>query len=205
MALSSNNPALVVGTALLVAVLAAGPANAKVFQSRSEALEDAFPGADRVEKRTFILTSSQAREVEELARCELDTKLITLYTGWQGDRLLGYAHIDVHTVRTQPEALMVVLTAEGKVGSLRVLAFHEPLDYLPTERWYRQFSGKSQSKELRVGRDIHGVIGATLSARAATQSVRRVLAYYAVLIGGEPDPTRPEETRIIPTDPDKPE
>ena len=201
MALSSNNPALIAGTALLVAVLAAGPADAKVFQSRSEALEDAFPGADRVEKRTFILTSSQAREVEELARCELDTKLITLYTGWQGDRLLGYAHIDVHTVRTQPEALMVVLTAEGIVGSLRVVAFHEPLDYLPTKRWYRQFEGRSEIGELRLGRDVHGVIGATVSARAATQSVRRMLAYHAVLIGDEPEPTRSEAARTNPTDP----
>ena len=66
--------------------------------------------------------------------------------------------------------------------SLRVLAFHEPLDYLPADRWYAQFGDKSLSESLRLGGDVHGVVGATLSARATTRGVRRVLAYYEVLI-----------------------
>ena len=32
------------------------------------------------------------------------------------------------------------------------------------------------------GRDIHGILGATLSARAVSASVRRVLAFYEVLV-----------------------
>jgi hypothetical protein len=63
-----------------------------------------------------------------------------------------------------------------------VLAFHEPLDYLPTGSWYDQFVGKSGQDGLRVGRDIHGVVGATLSARAAADGVRRMLAYWEVLL-----------------------
>ncbi len=35
---------------------------------------------------------------------------------------------------------------------------------------------------LRVGRDVHGVVGATLSARAAADGVRRMLAYWEVLL-----------------------
>ena len=66
--------------------------------------------------------------------------------------------------------------------SVRVLAFHEPLDYLPTERWYAQFEGKRAEDRLRVGGDIHGVVGATLSAQAASDGVRRMLAYYEVLL-----------------------
>ena len=64
----------------------------------------------------------------------------------------------------------------------RILAFHEPLDYLPTNRWYSQFSGKTGQDLLRVGRDVHGVVGATLSARAAADGVRRMLAYWEVLL-----------------------
>ena len=77
---------------------------------------------------------------------------------------------------------MVVLTPEGAVRSLRVLAFHEPLEYLPAARWYEQFDRKSRAAPLRLGGDIDGVSGATLSARAATTSVRRALALYEVLV-----------------------
>ena len=70
----------------------------------------------------------------------------------------------------------------GEVRSLRVLAFYEPLDYLPTKRWYRQFEAKSADAALRLGRDIHGVVGSTLSSRAATAGVRRALALHRVLL-----------------------
>jgi hypothetical protein len=169
--------ALIVSTSVVGA-----PAAAKVFYSRQEAIALAFPEADRVEKRTFILTPEQVERIEQHSRSPLESKLVTLYTGWKDGRVDGYAHIDVHTVRTKPEGFMVVLDAQGRVRSLRVLAFYEPLDYLPAERWYAQFEGRSTEDALRLGRDIHGVAGATLSARAATRGVRRVLAYHAVLI-----------------------
>ena len=121
----------------------------------------------------------------KLARSDLESELVTLFSGWRDGALLGHALIDVHTVRTQPEAFMVVLSPGGQVESLRVLAFYEPSEYMPTKRWYTQFEGidrQSLAKGLRLGRDVHGVVGATLSARAVTKSVRLALAYHNVLI-----------------------
>lgn len=158
------------------------PALGKVFYSRSEALELAFPEADRVESQVFVLTEEDAARIAELARSEMDSKLVKVYTGYRGGEVLGHALIDVHKVRTLPEAFMVVLNPDGSVRSLRVLAFHEPLDYLPTDRWYRQFDDKSLASPMRLGRDVHGVVGATLSARATTRGVRRALALYEVLL-----------------------
>jgi Na+-translocating ferredoxin:NAD+ oxidoreductase RnfG subunit len=167
-------------------LLAAAPAGAKVFYSRSDALKLAFPDAERVEDQTYVLTDPQAARIAEIAQSPLDSKLVKIYSGYRGDQLLGYAVIDVNTVRTMPEAFMVVLTPEGSVRSVRVLAFHEPLDYLPNDRWYAQFDGKSLDSPLRLGGDIHAVVGATLSARATTRGVRRALAFYHVLVKHEP-------------------
>jgi Na+-translocating ferredoxin:NAD+ oxidoreductase RnfG subunit len=150
--------------------------------SRSEALELAFPDADRVEAETYVLDDAQVERIRQLARSDVDTKLIKVYTGYRGDEVVGYAVIDIHRVRTLPEAFMIVLNPQGTVRSLRVLAFHEPLEYLPSERWYRQFDEKTLGEPIKVGGDVHGVIGATLSARATTKGVRRALAYYEVLI-----------------------
>lgn len=174
---------------LLAVVVCAVPAaaHAKVFLSRSEALELAFPDADRVESDTFVLSDGQATRIEELSHAPLDSKLVEIYTGFRGTAVAGYAVIDIHNVRTLPEAFIVVLTPAGEVQSLRVLAFHEPLDYLPAGRWYAQFDHKSLAQPLRVGGDVHGVVGATLSARATARGVRRVLALYKVLIESKRD------------------
>jgi Na+-translocating ferredoxin:NAD+ oxidoreductase RnfG subunit len=167
---------------LLVGLLAAAAAPAKVFYSQSEALEWAFPDADEVASELFVLDDEQVERIQALAKCQLDSKLVKIYKGISHGGVIGYAVIDIHNVRTLPEAFMIVLNPLGEVRSLRVLAFHEPLEYKPTNRWYRQFDRKSLGAPLRVGGDVHGVVGATLSARATTRGVRRALAFYEVLI-----------------------
>jgi hypothetical protein len=150
--------------------------------TKQEALAWAFPGADRVDSQSFVLTDDQLRRVEERARSKLDSKLVTLYTGVAGGAVLGYAVIDVHTVRTLPEAFLVVLGPGGEVQRLRVLAFHEPQEYMPPHRWLNQFEGKDAAAPLRLQRDVHGIAGATLSSQAVTGGVRRALALHEILV-----------------------
>lgn len=173
-------------TLLLALPLLPGDADAKVFHSREEALALAFPDADRVEDEVIVLADEQARRVEALARGPLESRLVRLYRGYRGRELLGYAFIDVHRVRTLPEAFLVVLNPQGEVRDLRLLAFHEPLDYMPAERWYAQFQNKSLAQPLRVDGDIHGIMGASLSTRATAGGVRRALALYQVVVQSAP-------------------
>jgi len=168
--------------ATFAALCLAGAAHAKVFYSKTEALALAFPDAERVDDKSILLGDDQARRVEELAKSRLDSRIVSIYTGYRGSEVLGYAFIDVHTVRTMPEAFLVVLTPAGAVRDLRLLAFHEPLEYMPSARWYQQFAGKTLAEPLRLGGDVHGIVGATLSSRAATEGVRRALALYQVVV-----------------------
>ena len=172
------------GLAIVLAILCwpVGSASAKVFASQQQALAEAFPAASRIERQTLLIRKQDAARITAITHAEIESKIVVIYTAYRESELLGYAHIDVHNVRTKPEAFMIVLAPDGSVRSVRILAFHEPLDYLPTDRWYGQFEGKSRSDALRVGNDVHGVVGATLSARAATDGVRRMLAYWEVLL-----------------------
>jgi transcriptional regulator of nitric oxide reductase len=167
---------------IFAALCLAGTAHAKVFYSQKEALALAFPDAERVDDRSILLDDEQARRVEQLAKSRLESRLVRIYTGYRGSERLGYAIIDVHVVRTLPEAFLIVLTPEGAVRDLRLLAFHEPLEYMPSARWYGQFEAKTLAAPLRLGGDVHGIVGATLSARATTESVRRALALYQVVV-----------------------
>jgi len=171
------------GGAIIAALcLASGTAHAKVFYSRSEALALAFPGADRIDDESILLDDEQAGRIEQLAKSRLESRLVRIHRGYRGGELLGYAFIDVHTVRTLPEAFLVVLSPEGSVRNVRVLAFHEPLEYMPSARWYQQFESKTLAAPLRLGGDVHAIVGATLSSRAATEGVRRALALYQVVV-----------------------
>jgi hypothetical protein len=173
---------VLIGVGVPLALLAATwPARAAVFLAKDEALELAFPGAERVEERTFILSDAQKDDVERRARAKLETQLWTIYVGWKGTEVQGYAIIDTHNVRTLPETFMAVIEPNGSLRRVDVLAFHEPPEYLPTERWIGQFPGRKLDDDLKLGAGIQGITGATLSTQAMTSGVRRALALVAVL------------------------
>ena len=166
----------------LCLALAATSARAGVYRTQEEALRDAFPDADSIAAKSFVLDDAQVQRVRALAETDLDRKIWTVHTARRGAELLGYAVLDVRTVRTMPEALLVVLTPDGAVRSVRVLAFHEPTEYQPPDRWLALFGGKRLGPDLRLKRDVQQIAGATLSSQSVVRAVRTALALYQVLI-----------------------
>jgi hypothetical protein len=95
-------------------------------------------------------------------------------------------------VRTLRESVLVVVDSAERVLRVEVLAFAEPVEYLPREIWYAQFRDKRLDGELYLNRGIRGLTGATLTARATTDAVRRALAVHRVLAGAGKPPPGPE-------------
>lgn len=145
-----------------------------------EALKLAFPGCEVV-RRTAYLTPEQLRRARELARTEVPSALVNSYAATRAGQLAGTAYFDTHRVRTLPETLMIVIDPQGKVARIEIVSFREPEEYLPRGVWYEQFRGKALGPDLQLKRDIRPVTGATLTARATTDAVRRVLAIHKVV------------------------
>jgi hypothetical protein len=169
--------AFVFGAALLSAV----PAAAKVFLSVDEAIQAAFPGC-QVERRTAYLTPAQLAKARELAGVEVPSALVSYHTAKRSGQPAGTAYFDTHRVRTLPETLMIVVDPQGKVARIEVISFREPQEYMPRGAWYQQFLGRPLDRELQLKQGIRPVTGATLTARATTAAVRRVLALHQVIM-----------------------
>lgn len=156
-------------------------ASAEVFYAQDEAMEIAFPEADSIETRTFVIEEEELVEIERRARVAIDSKLFTFFVGIKDNEVMGYAAIDSNNVRTYPQTFMVVLDPNGQVETTLILAFHEPPEYLPSEHWLEQMDGKDLESPIRPGDDIAGILGSTLSVRAISSGVRKILALHEVL------------------------
>ena len=157
-----------------------------MYSSREETLQRVFPPPATVERKTYFLTAKQQEEASRRAQARVDSALVVAYVGQKGGELLGTAFFDTHMVRTMPETICVVVLPDGSVGSVEVLSFGEPEDYLPRPAWLRLFERRKLDGELSVGRGLANVTGATLTTRAIAAAVRRVLAIHAALTGRGP-------------------
>lgn len=173
--------ALMLAACGALATALATPARATVHLSHDHALALAFPGA-RTEAMTWVLTDIQARAIEQRAKVKVRTKLLAATAGFRGDTLAGVAFFDSRTVRTMPGVFMVVIAPDTTVERIDVVAFHEPPDYLPSSRWLGLFARRRIGDGLWAGRDIRNLSGASLSARAVTESARLALAVYELVV-----------------------
>ena len=163
---------------LVLAFVSTGIAEAQT--TREEALAQAFPGAEIRAERVF-LTEDQRSAAQVQSGVEVPSLLIARYVATAGGDSVGIAYVDTHVVRTKNESLLISLDPEGRIVRIEVTAFLEPLEYTAPEAWLAQYEGQVLNADLNLNRTIRPIAGATLTARAATAAVRRVLAIDAVL------------------------
>jgi electron transport complex protein RnfG len=171
---------------LAVAALLSASATAATAQAvltQAEALALAFPTATSVERRTGFLSEGELARVRQLAgsRVEVRPGVLIHYVAKRGDQPLGVAYFDAHRVRTLSEVLMIVVSPRATVERIEILRFSEPPEYRAPGGWLAQFEGEPLSDQLSVRRGIANITGASLTSRAVTESVRRVLALHTVL------------------------
>ncbi len=159
-------------TASLALLLAAPPA----IGADEQIVRGLLPEADLVEARDVLLTSEMVTRIERLARTRVRERLVTFYTARRAGRVVGYAAIQAHVVRTKRETLALAFEADGRIRRISILAFLEPPEYRPPDRWLAQFEGKGTADRLAVGDDIAPITGATLSARGIAEQARWLLA-----------------------------
>ncbi len=170
--------------AIAVAMLMPGssaPLFAQVFKTQEAALAEVFADADTVRRETLFLGEAQQKAIETAAKMPLNTAIISYYVGEKAGKPYRYAFFEDQVVRTKKAVLLVVVNAAGYIENLEVLAFFEPLDYLPIARWFDLFRGKSLAEGILPGRNIDTVSGATLSVRAFSGVARRALAVLAYI------------------------
>ena len=148
--------------------------------TREEALASAFPDASVADERIF-LTDEQAERIEAISRVDLSGKLYARYVVSRNGMVVGRAYIDTHQVRTKKESLLVSLDASGRVQRLDVTVFLEPPEYIAGPSWMRQFYDKPLDGDLAIQRSIRPIAGATLTAYAISEAIRRVMAMDQVL------------------------
>lgn len=133
-------------------------------------------------------TMLQRTERDQVAKAsgeKAPSPMVYRYRAHKAKELVAVGYVDAHRVRSKKQVLLVIIDAKGKnagkVRRVEVLAFTEPRQYLPARRFYAQFERRSLSPGLREGRQIKRVAGATMTVRATTAAVRRVLATHKLL------------------------
>ena len=166
---------------LTIMLLSPFMVKAVIFQTIPSALKEIFHEGHEIKRKTLFLTKEQQKGLGQLIKEPIDSRLVVYYEGILKNKLQGTVFIDTHRVRTNNESVLFLVSPDGKLSRVKVLKFLEPPDYMASDRWINQLTGRVLNEKLSLRSEIHGITGATLTARALTMASRRVLALHQLL------------------------
>ncbi len=137
------------------------------------AVRNIYPAAQRVEKRMLpvphLLVYDAPPPVAPVRYGFVSTNLAPKVRGFGG-----------------PIEMLVLLDHEGAIRELTVYGHKETPAYtkdIQTQRWLKQFVGKTGASPLQVKADIQGVTGATISSRTVCLTLKKCLVQMNAVVG----------------------
>lgn len=154
--------------------------DARVQTSREDAFRSMYPSAERFQAEVCRLSPEAKKRVEQKSGRKVAADTVTHWTAIRGSTRLGTAFVIDEIGQHYPITFAIGLDAEGRVRDCIVLVYRESRgSEIKDSRFRRQFVGKSPADPLRIRRDVINITGATYSCRAATDAIRKAMAYQA--------------------------
>ena len=170
--------------AVCVIMVHGGDCEARVYLTKTKALELAFPNAHRIETDNINLNKEQKDRIRKKAGVRLRFSKMEVHRGMANGSVLGYAIIDNVKGRSLPITYMAVITPQGAVDRVEVLAYRESHGgEIRHQSFLKQFVSKTLADPIRNKRDIRNISGATISCRAVSDGVRSLLALWEEIYG----------------------
>lgn len=164
-------------SALLITACWLAVAEATVYLTTEDALKLAFPSADDMRTEQITLTETQQRTVETALHHPLPLGPVLVYLAERQGHLLGRAMVVEEIGKYEPITFLVAVGPDGKVLDVLILVYREPRGGdVRRPNFLKQYTGKGVQDPLRVSEDIVNITGATLSARAISNGVKRAVA-----------------------------
>ncbi|MEA2110795.1 MAG: FMN-binding protein [Campylobacterota bacterium] len=165
----------------MITILFSLPLFASVLITPQDALKEVLGSEVQVSKKSILLKSSEAKIVENIAKVKLDSKIVRVYTA-KKDGVKGVGILLNKTVRTKKAVVLYIVTPNGVLKAAEMVSFKEPMEYLPTDDWMKQFSDINDTATLRLGDGVTAISGATMSARTISEGARLALAIFNEVI-----------------------
>lgn len=158
------------------------PLSAKMLMSPIDAMKQSFGENSEISKKNILLNNSQIKIIEQNAKAKTTSKIFRVFKAKIDDKTLGYGVILKRKIRQKSAVILYIISKDGVLKNINIIAFTEPPEYIPSKTWIKQFNDIPTSKMLKVSKGIPTITGATMSAKSIVDASRIVFAFYKEII-----------------------
>lgn len=155
---------------------------AKVYLTREEATRLAFGPSASVSEEHRALSPSARTSIERRLGRPIPEEGFTFSVGRSADGVQGYGVVLEEIGKHEPITFFVAITPDGHVKDVLVLEYRESRgDEVRQKGFLKQYVGKTSQDPMELDQDITPITGATISARAISDGVKKALTVWEAL------------------------
>ena len=164
--------------AALVTALLSGVAYARTFASIQDAQKLMFPNT-KLTKVPVTFTDAQLEVIRDRSGVREPERGDQIWRTPQGGWFMIQQVVGKHEMITYA----IGINPDGSVKHIEILEYIESYGYEVAEQsWLKQFYGKNVTNNLKLGKDVDSISGATLSCKHLADGVKRDLVAYDTVL-----------------------
>ena len=157
---------------------------ANQIQSKTEEIiKSEFGNNIEISFVKYFIPDTIRRNIENKCEQSFFDDNIYLWIVESEDSIISYALMDNVYGKSLPITFLVIYKLDGSIHSSHIIKYRE--DHggaVASEKWNQQFTGKNESSGFKLGEDIHGISGATISVRSVSLGIQKLTLLYKEII-----------------------
>ena len=130
----------------------------------------------------YIIPDSLKTKVENIARQKFFSESVYILKIFDEEILSGVALLDNVYGKEMPITFLVIFDESGKIIRADIVKYREPYGgSVQNENWTSQFKKKDSNSGFKVGNDIDGITGATISVKSVTKGIYKLSLLYKAI------------------------
>lgn len=170
---------------LYLFIFLALPLSAEMLISPIDAMNQSYGAKSKISEDNILLTNIQAKKIQEESNVKLETNIFKMFKAQLSGKTVGYGVLINRKIRSKNGVVLYLISTDSVLKSIEVIAFNEPMEYIPSKKWISQFENVKTQTQLNLSKDIPTITGATLSAKSFVDGSKIAFALYNEVLKGK--------------------
>ena len=149
--------------------------SSKITDKTENELKKYFPEYISIDWTMYEIPKNIKKTIQKEVKQKFFRDEVNLWTITNKDSLKYYAILDNVIGKTMPISFLCIFDSLGEVQHSSVIKYREPYGgEVGSKKWLKQFYKYNESSPYKVGGDISGISGATLSVNSVTKGIHKL-------------------------------
>ena len=161
---------------LFISLLAAGP----IRNNSEKHIFFQFPKDVKISMYTLDLNKKNIASIQNEVKQVFYRDKLYYWTISQNDTTIAYAFIDNVKGKSMPITFMVILDKNGSIINTSIIKYREAYGgEVDNERWLAQFVNRNNNSSYKIGKNIDGITGATISVNSLSKGIQKIVLLFS--------------------------